>query len=112
MVLLLIVAVCITPSKKGTKVMIAKAITTNTVNNSDLKAPTTDANGVTSWDSVYFGRYWQIDTNNDGKADDKDNKTPIQWRVLSVDNDEVLLLADKCLEYRQFHNSLQIKSQG
>ena len=56
------------------------------------------------WDSVYFGRYWQIDTNNDGKADDKDNKTPIQWRVLSVDNDEVLLLADKCLEYRQFHN--------
>ena len=74
MVLLLIVAVCITPSKKGTKVMIAKAITTNTVNNSDLKAPTTDANGVTSWDSVYFGSYWQSDTNKDGKANDKDEK--------------------------------------
>ena len=103
-VLLLIAAVCITPLKKETKVTIAKTITTANTVNSDLKAPTADANGVTSWDSVYFGRYWQIDTNNDGKADDKDNKTPIQWRVLSVDNDEVLLLADKCLEYRQFHN--------
>ena len=72
-VLLLIAAVCITPSKKETKVMIAKAITTNTVN-SDLKAPTTDANGVTSWDSVYFGSYWQSDTNKDGKANDKDEK--------------------------------------
>ena len=105
-VLLLIAAVCITPSKKETKVMIAKAITTNTVN-SDLKAPTTDANGVTSWDSVYFGSYWQSDTNKDGKANDKDEKTPIQWRVLSVDNDEVLLLADKCLEYQQFHNGTE-----
>lgn len=106
MVLLLIAAVCITPSKKETKVMIAKAITTNIVN-SDLKAPTTDANGVTSWDSVYFGSYWQSDTNKDGKANDKDEKTPIQWRVLSVDNDEVLLLADKCLEYQQFHNGTE-----
>ena len=106
-VLLLIAAVCITPLKKETKVTIAKTITTANTVNSDLKAPTTDANGVTSWDSVYFGRYWQIDTNNDGKADDKDNKTPIQWRVLSVDNDEVLLLADKCLEYRQFHNGTE-----
>lgn len=104
MVLLLIAAVCITPLKKETKVTIAKTITTSNTVNSDLKAPTTDANGVTSWDSVYFGRYWQSDTNKDGKANDMDAKTPIQWRVLSVDNDEVLLLADKCLEYQQFHN--------
>ena len=106
-VLLLIAAVCITPLKKETKVTIAKTITTANTVNSDLKAPTTDANGVTSWDSVYFGSYWQSDTNKDGKANDKDEKTPIQWRVLSVENDEVLLLADKCLEYRQFHNGTE-----
>lgn len=29
----------------------------------ELKNPATDKNGVTTWDSVYFGSYLQSDTN-------------------------------------------------
>ena len=27
-----------------------------------LQNPTTDGNGVTTWDCIYFGNYWQNDT--------------------------------------------------
>ena len=47
-----------------------------------LNNPTTDSNGVTTWDCVYFGNYWQNDTNGDGVADENDEKQPIKWRVL------------------------------
>ena len=29
----------------------------------------TISNDVTTWDCIYFGNYWQNDTNGDGKAD-------------------------------------------
>lgn len=53
--------------------------------------------GVTTWDCIYFGNYWQRDTNGDGKADQNDEKQPIKWRVLSVDGDDAFLLADQNL---------------
>ena len=53
--------------------------------------------GVTTWDCIYFGNYWQKDTNGDGKADQNDEKQPIKWRVLSVDGDDAFLLADQNL---------------
>lgn len=43
-----------------------------------LKNPTTDSNGVTTWDCVYFGNYWQEDTNGDGIANQNDEKQPIK----------------------------------
>ena len=52
--------------------------------------------GVSTWDCIYFGNYWQNDTNGDGKADQNDEKEPIKWRVLSVDGDDAFLLADQC----------------
>lgn len=75
----------------------------------NLNNPTTDADGVTTWDCVYFGNYWQEDTNGDGKADKNDAKTPIKWRVLSVDGDDAFLLADKnldCWEYNDADTSV------
>ena len=63
-----------------------------------LNNPTTDSNGVTTWDCVYFGNYWQNDTNGDGVADENDEKQPIKWRVLSVDGDDAFLLADQNLD--------------
>lgn len=39
----------------------------------------TISNGVTTWDCVYFGNYWQNDTNGDGTADQQDDKEPIKW---------------------------------
>ena len=43
---------------------------------------------------VFFGYYWQKDTNNDGVADQKDDKTPIKWQVLDKVNGEVILLSE------------------
>ncbi len=69
-----------------------------------LKNPTIE-NGVTTWDCIYFGNYWQEDTNKDGKADKNDEKTPIKWRVLSVDGDDVFLMADKSLDCQKYNET-------
>ena len=74
-----------------------------------LQNPTTDGNGVTTWDCIYFGNYWQNDTNGDGKADQNDQKEPIKWRVLSVNGNDAFLLADKNLDdklYNKEHTSV------
>ena len=55
----------------------------------------TISDGVTTWDCIYFGNYWQNDTNGDGKADQNDQKEPIKWRVLSVNGNDAFLLADQ-----------------
>ena len=71
------------------------------VTNESAKAATlnlhnpTMVNGVSTWDCVYFGTYWQNDTNGDGVADQNDAKEPIKWRVLQVDGDDVFLMSDK-----------------
>ena len=70
-----------------------------------LNNPTTDANGVTTWDCIWFGNYWQEDTNGDGKADKNDQKTPIKWRVLAVEGDDAFLLADKNLDCQKYNNT-------
>ena len=61
------------------------------------------SNGVTTWDCIYFGNYWQNDTNGDGKANQNDEKEPIKWRVLSVDGDDAFLLADQNLDYQPYN---------
>ena len=71
-----------------------------------LQNPTTDGNGVTTWDCIYFGNYWQNDTNGDGKADQNDQKEPIKWRVLSVNGNDAFLLADKNLDDKLYNNCL------
>ena len=48
-----------------------------------------------TWDCVYFGSYWQKDS--DGNIDKTNEKQPIKWRVLSVDGDDLFLLADDIL---------------
>ena len=67
-----------------------------------LHNPVIDENGTTTWDCVRFGKYWQEDTNKDGVADENDEKTPLKWRVLSVNGDDVYLLADKIIESKPY----------
>lgn len=69
-----------------------------------LNNPMTDGSGVVTWDCVWFGNYWQEDTNGDGKADKCDAKQPIKWRVLSVDGDDAFLLADKNLDCKKYND--------
>lgn len=68
--------------------------------------PEADGSGTSIWDCVYFGKYYQNDTNRDGKADETDEKEPVKWRVLSVDSaGNALLMADKILDYRNFNDN-------
>lgn len=61
------------------------------------KAPVVSSDGVATWDCIYFGNFWQRDTNGDGIADQKDEKEPIKWRVLSVDGNDAFLITDSIL---------------
>lgn len=67
--------------------------------------PVIDSEGVTSWDCIYFGNYWQDDTNGDGKEDRNGRKKPIKWRVLSVNGDDAFLLADQNLDAKEYHSN-------
>lgn len=76
----------------------AKASSTYKLNN-----PTMDSDGVSTWDCIWFGNYWQNDTNGDGVADKNDEKQPIKWRILSVDGDDAFILADQNLDVKQYN---------
>ena len=67
--------------------------------------PRKNADGSVTYDCVWFGNYWQDDTNGDGEADTKDNKTPIKWRVLSASDDDLFLLADKILDAKAYNTT-------
>ncbi len=71
---------------------------------SGLDNPRTDSDGVTTWDCVYFGNYWQSDTNSDGKADEKDARQSVKWRVLSVDGDHVFLVTDQNIDVQKYNS--------
>lgn len=79
-------------------------ITYPTINNNGISQPTTDSEGNTVWDTIYFGNYWQNDTNGDGIVNTEDDKQPIRWRVLSVNSDKVLLIADQNLCKKKYNN--------
>lgn len=64
----------------------------------DADDPGYNETAIGKWDTVYFGNYWQTDTNGDGVADKKDEKEPIRWRVLAKNGDDALLLSDKILD--------------
>lgn len=68
-----------------------------------LHNPTVANNGTTTWDCVWFGKYWQNDTNNDGTGNTQDKKEPVKWRVLSVKGDTVFLMADKNLDATTYY---------
>ena len=70
-----------------------------------LNNPSVTRDGVITWDCVWFGNYWQEDTNGDGKADKNDGKQPIKWRVLSVEGDDAFLLADKNLDCQKYNET-------
>lgn len=59
-----------------------------------LHNPTTDRNGLSTWDCVYFGKYWQSSSLT---------KEPIKWRVLSVNGNDAFLLADQNLDIQLYN---------
>ena len=60
-----------------------------------LKGPGTDQDGYVTYDCIWFGNY---------KQGTDAEKSPIKWRVLKVDGDDVFLSADKVLDVRRYHD--------
>ena len=56
-------------------------------------------------DTVYFGNYWQEDTNGDGKVDQTDEKQKIRWRILwqNEDGTDAYVMADKVLDCKKYN---------
>lgn len=59
-----------------------------------ISNPRTDSSGVTTWDCIWFGNYWQSN---------ETTKEPIKWRVLSVNGDDAFLLADQNLDCQPYN---------
>ena len=59
-----------------------------------LQNPTTNGNGVTTWDCIYFGNYYQSNSST---------KEPIKWQVLSVHGNDAFLLADQNLDAKPYN---------
>ncbi len=68
-------------------------------------SPYSNSNGDTVWDCVWFGNYWQNDTNRDGTADMNDAKEPIKWRVLYASSDDLFLLSEKLLDVNPYNTT-------
>lgn len=88
--------------KYGLKNPVVKTVSPPENTSHGLSNPRNE-DGTVTWDCVYFGNYWQNDTNGDGVADKNDEKEPIKWRVLSVDGDDAFLLADTNLDVQIYH---------
>ena len=87
----LTVATCVTAS-----VTLQAAETGNT----KLQNPRVEMNYC---DTVYFGSYWQEDTNGDRTVDQTDKKQPIQWRILSKNGNDAYVIADKVLDWAKYN---------
>ncbi len=64
---------------------------------SSLHNPIINSCHGTTWNTVYFGNYYQSD-----KTGEK--KEPILWRVLQINGQEAFLLADKNLDTMPWHD--------
>ncbi|MCR5791066.1 MAG: DUF6273 domain-containing protein, partial [Lachnospiraceae bacterium] len=101
-----------------------------------IQDPIKTSSGDTTWDCIWFGNYWQEDTNEDGYCLDKDitvsenggryfdqygkeledftgeigktyyadEKMPVKWRVLDIDDKGMaLLLSDRVLDIVEYN---------
>ena len=70
--------------------------------------PIWNSDGSVTYDCVWFGNYWQNDTNGDGIADTNDVKEPIKWRVLSASEGDLFLISDKILDANPYNTQFTI----
>ena len=65
----------------------------------ELSSPKRKEDGTVTYDCIWFGRYPQLDESGT-------QELPIKWRVLSVDGDDALLVADKQLAAQPYNTVL------
>ncbi len=74
-----------------------------------LSNPTTNPDGTVLWDTIYFGKYIQYDTNNDGLVNQQDMAAPILWRVLFTNEDasDVTLMTEQVIVFSPYMKDAQ-----
>ena len=72
----------------------------------NIHDPQVAGDGTVTWDCVYFGNYYQNDTNGDGTVNMSDSKQPIKWRVLSVSGNDAFLMADQNLDAKPYNETV------
>ncbi|MCR5105188.1 MAG: DUF6273 domain-containing protein [Eubacterium sp.] len=71
------------------------------VNDYDLRNPRV---AFETAETIYFGNYWQEDTNGDFKADILDEKLPVRWQILKrYDDNTALVISEKALDVCVFN---------
>lgn len=73
--------------------------------NNELHNPVVEMN---TCDTVYFGEYWQEDTDGNGVINQNDDKMPIRWRILSKNGNDAYVIADQVLDCKQYHETEEI----
>lgn len=96
-VLVLSLLVFLLPRNEGKAKMLTKTLS---ISEEALSSPVVTV-GKSTWDCIYYGNYWQNDTNGDGIADTNDSKERIKWRVLSVDGNDAFLMSDQALDFKR-----------
>lgn len=61
--------------------------------------------GISIWDCVWFGNYYQEDSSGQ-------KKSPIKWRVLSINGQDVFLMSDLILDFQPYLHSTDISEQN
>ena len=64
----------------------------------ELNSPVVDAEGNVTYSCVYFGNYPQSDAKGE-------TREPIKWRVLYIQGDDALLVADQNLDVMKYNES-------
>lgn len=85
----------------GCPVLSVETVQAEENSDTELHNPVVEMNEC---DTVYFGNYWQEDTNKDGVADQEDEKTPIRWRILSRNGDDAYVIADQVLDQHPYND--------
>ena len=68
---------------------------TNEVDAATMPQSPRVSNGESTWDCIYYGNYYK---------ESSDSKTPVKWRVLSVNGSEAFLLADENIDGKILYN--------
>ena len=71
-----------------------------------VEKPFVKGNKITL-DNVYFGKYWQGDTDGDGIAGESDEKELIKWNVVNVEGDEAVLVSDCILDWKPYNETVK-----
>lgn len=94
-----------TDSTKSTHTTIKQAPHPNEEVTATTASPKPTSKFITVGSIIKFGSYWQGKSQSEGK-------TPIEWRVLAINNNKALLISEYALDSKPFNQNLEEADWG